>query len=454
MMAASADGRGSREGRRASGGHRDARLSPTSDDHRDARLSPTWKGAILAAAILTPLGSTMIAVAVPAIARDLQRDPAALTSWLVLGYLAVGIAGQLAGGRLGDRTGHERALAGGLVAAGAGALLAASGASLAPLVAGRLLMAAGAAVTIPAAMALLRNGTPAARRGRVFATFSAAMGLAASVGPWLGGELVTRWGWRAVFLGVLPMIAAALPAIAPRALRARGTARAAMAPAPWIDLRPFRRAPFAGGALVAALHNLAQYALLFLVPVEIERRTAGGAAASGRVLLAMLLGGVVCAPLGARAAERFGARATVFAGSALGVAGYLLLPALAAFTDPLQLVPGLALLGIGLGLCTGPAQAAALDAAAREHAGAAAGLLATTRYVGGMLGIALLAVPLPGTAHWPLAGLLAVAASCGAALLLPGTQRRSSAHEGVHAPLNLAHQPAGRPPVTRHSTGR
>ena len=74
----------------------------------------------------------------------------------------------------------------------------------------RILMASGGAATVPATMAILRNQTAADRRARIFGLFGACMGLAAAIGPLVGGELTQRFGWRAVFAANLPVIAVSL----------------------------------------------------------------------------------------------------------------------------------------------------------------------------------------------------------------------------------------------------
>ena len=75
-------------------------------------------GAALLAASLMPLNSTMIAVALPDIAREFGRSPGTVTQALVASYLVAAIVLQSPGGKLGDRLGHWRVLALGQVAGG------------------------------------------------------------------------------------------------------------------------------------------------------------------------------------------------------------------------------------------------------------------------------------------------------------------------------------------------
>ena len=165
---------------------------------------------MLLAASLAPLGSTMIAVALPSIGRDIGAEVSDLTPWLVSSYLIASIALQSPGGKLGDLIGHGRAIVVGLSLVALGGVLGSFGSDAHVLGAARILMASGGAATVPATMAILRNQTAPARRARVFGLFGACMGLAAAIGPLVGGELTERFGWRAVFAANLPVVAVAL----------------------------------------------------------------------------------------------------------------------------------------------------------------------------------------------------------------------------------------------------
>jgi MFS family permease len=167
---------------------------------------PALAGMMLAAS-LAPLGSTMMAVAVPAIASDLGRGDTEITQWLVAGYLITNIALQSPGGKLGDLISHTRALLLGLALVAAGSVIGYALAELPALVVARVLMAAGGAATVPAAMAILRNSMPHEKRARAFGFFGACMGIAAAVGPLVGGALMRWLDWRAVFAANLPVIA-------------------------------------------------------------------------------------------------------------------------------------------------------------------------------------------------------------------------------------------------------
>jgi MFS family permease len=430
------------------------------------------------AAALAPLGSTMIAVALPTISLELGVPGGVLTQWLVASYLIAGIAAMSPCGKIGDIVGHRRALIVGLTIIAVGSSLGFLVATLPGLAAARIAMAVGGAMVMPAAMAVLRNSVPEERRPRTFGFMGAMMGTAAAIGPLVGGELTASFGWRAVFVANLPVVLVAFalirlagPAAAPApesaarhlrfdiegsvllavalillvmASRMKGAWWAVVAglvllaafalwergaAAPVLDLRLFLNREFAAGSAVVGLQNLAMYALLFQVPIFFEQVRGLHAGTIGRVVIGMMAAMVACAPLGGRLAERFGARVIAVLGCLVSLAGVLLLADFSRLVSPRDALAGLILVGVGLGLATSPAQSAAMTAAHRSQAGMAGGALSTSRYLGGVVGISVLGVLLASSggvashraaALWYAVGLVA---ATGAALLLPAKRR-------------------------------
>lgn len=387
---------------------------------------------------LVPLNSTMLAVAIPSIGLDVGEAPAALTQWLVTSYLLVGIALQSPAGKLGDAIGHGRALSLGQLVFAAGALTGSVGRSLALLVLARCLMAAGGAIMVPSAMALARTRLPPSQRARAFGIFGAVMGLAAAIGPLLGGELCARLGWPALFVVNAPpvllaaivrgragaekrsplhvdvlgsvLLATGLGTIVvgtrvPGFVLPAGALGIALvtlfvfwerrAPHPVVDLSLFGRRAYAAGVAIAALQNLAMYALLFELPIVLTRVTGATSATIGRTLLGMTLAMVVGSLSGGRAASALGPRASALLGGSIACAGAGLLVVLPLRSATDQL-PALVCLGLGIGLSTPAAQASSLGAVPPEQSGMAAGVAASGRYVGGAAGIAIVGALLAG----------------------------------------------------------
>jgi MFS family permease len=406
-------------------------------------LTPREIAALVLSIALVPLNSTMLAVAIPTIAKELSVASEALTQGLVASYLLVGIVLQSPGGKLGDGIGHGRALGLGQLVFAAGAIAGFAARSMLLLELSRGLMAAGGAVMVPSAFALVRSRVPEKAQARAFGAFGAVMGLAAAVGPLVGGEIVARLGWPFLFVvNAPPVLVAALLARSsvkeprramPRfdllgsALLAVGLVLAmlglrAQRPAlvgagvvvlllffgwerraanPVIDPMLFKTRAFAAGVSVVGLQNLAMYALLFELPLVLTRAFGGDARTSGRTLLALTLAMVAGSLSGSRLVTRFGARGASLVGSIVALAGMVYVgwqtPAGAS-----DLVPGLVLVGVGIGLSTPAVQTAAMAAVERAKSGMAAGVSSTARYLGGVIGVGVVSTLTSGAAE-PLA---------------------------------------------------
>lgn len=391
--------------------------------------------AALLTASLMPLNSTMIAVAVPAIGRQFHESPDRVTQALVATYLIAAIALQSPGGKLGDRVGHWRVFAAGQAAITAGAVLGFLAPNLVLLACCRVLMAAGGAVAVPATVALLRLELPPERRGRAFGTFGATMALAAALGPVVGGVLVDAFGWRAVFVANVPvlavsaLLAASVPHPASQTRRTRfdgtgsvlltvglalvvlaaqgaGLATVALlvigiavlvgfaawerrAQDPVIAFDLFASVPFAAGTVLIAVQNLVMYALLFEVPLLLEQLFGLDARRTGETLIFLMAAMVLTSLVAGRLTDRFGPRVLAVSGS-LGCLAAVALLARSGMSSADAVRWPLALLGVGLGLSGPAAQTASLSAVDGERSGMAAGVSSTMRYLGGVAGIAVL----------------------------------------------------------------
>ena len=167
---------------------------------------------VVLGAILAPLNSTMLAVALPGVIAEFGAD-VATAGWLMTAYLLALAVVQPVAGKLGDRFGRRGFMLGGLAVFGLASLGAAMAPSLPVLIAMRTAQAVAGAVVFPNGAGLLRQVIPAERRGRAFGTMGALLSLAAALGPPLGGVIVTLGGWRAIFLVNLPVILAALAVV-------------------------------------------------------------------------------------------------------------------------------------------------------------------------------------------------------------------------------------------------
>ncbi|SDZ19926.1 Predicted arabinose efflux permease, MFS family [Jannaschia faecimaris] len=412
------------------------------------RLSAASTAALLIASAQAPLGSTLIAVALPSIGLGIGADIVLITGLLVTGYLVVNVVCQGPAGKISDLVGHSRVLWTGIGLYVIGAVCGLLAQDVSLLFVSRCAMAAAGALVVPATLALLRLHVPQEGRGRIFGLYGATMGIAAAGGPALGGEIVSLFGWRAVFLANLPFLALSscllylfpLPASripAQRSIRGliktldfagmgllalslaflilasklNGGALAVVllasaiagvsfvvweskVTAPVFDPRLFSLPAFTAGTMMIALQNFAMYGLLFQLPQYFSVFRGTEPREIGYMLFVMMVGMVVAAPVGGQLTDRIGARRTAFLGSLLLLSGVVQLWHLASFDIPTDAVVALLMFGLGIGLCNAPAQAASMGAVEPRQAGMAAGVSSTMRYLGGILSILALGMVL------------------------------------------------------------
>lgn len=390
-----------------------------------ASSAPSDKAVLAAVALsgtLLPLNSTMLAVALPDIASGTGGGVAA-SSWLVTSYVvAMATLGPFAG-RLGDRLGRRRVLLWGLLAFAFASAAAGLAPSLELLVAARLGQAIAGSLVFPNAIALLRDALPAGRRAAGFGLLGSAVGVAAAIGPPLGGVLVGAFGWRAIFLVNVPVVAAAvvlslraLPGAA--AVSAAGRASSAAARRRWDWAQPLRTPVFGAATAAVGLSNLAMYGTLLAVPVVLAGRPGWSAADAGFALAMLSVAMIAVAPIGGRLADRRGHRLPAAGGLSLLTVAAATLAVMGAEPAAFGLAGALLLAGVGLGLANAALQTAAIEAVDQRHAGVAAGLFSTGRYAGAIVSALLLAALLGGGAAHAGAFFAVTAVAAGASALL------------------------------------
>jgi DHA2 family methylenomycin A resistance protein-like MFS transporter len=431
------------------------------------------------------LDTTIVNVALPALRQDLGASVSGL-QWVVDGYLLMLAALLLSGGVLADRVGARRVFQLGLGLF----VLASVGCGLAPstvvLVIARLVQGVGAALAVPASLALLRAAYPEpAARARAIGMWGGIAGVAAAAGPILGGVLVTAASWRLVFFvnvpigllamaltarqvpapdprprgldpaaqvtGVLALAALTLALIegghvgfSPLVIAAAVVFVAAVAgfvvierrvPAPMLPLDLFGNAPFAGGNAVGLLINLGFYGELFVINLYFQQILGYSALVAGLALLPQMGMAAVGSLLSGRFTARAGSpRPTMLIGLLVGCAGLLGLTIAGTHTPyPLLIVP-LVAAGFGMSFTMPAATTAVVEGAPAERAGLAAGAINASRQVGGVIGVALLGALVSGSATFipglRIALIVSGAAFLSGAVLTAVTVRRHPAAAG------------------------
>ena len=169
-------------------------------------------GALVTACLalfLIAVNTTAINTAVSAIADDLTLSSTTL-GWALNAYLLAVAAFVVLGGQLGDVLGRKRIFVIGIAVYTLAAVVVASSGSAAQLIGGRAMQGAGAAILMPATMAILHDAFPKEEQGRVLGIWGAVGGVAFAVGPLIGGFFTDALSWRWVWWSNVPVAIVAL----------------------------------------------------------------------------------------------------------------------------------------------------------------------------------------------------------------------------------------------------
>ena len=394
-------------------------------------------------AVLAPLNSTMVAVALPEIRHEFSLSHGAV-GWLISGYLIAMAVAQPIGGRLGDQVGRVRVYRGGLLAFLVFSIATAFAPNFLLLVALRIAQAVAGAVLIPNGLALLRTHAPPGQLGRLNGINGAVLSFAAAAGPLVGAATLAVGSWRWLFplsvpfvllalvllrqLEVQPeerpprtpidwpgttMFVALLAAVTLQLGALRGAAGGLESTVRWLvvaavaaafvwrqrattspaaEWRLFKVRSFAAATAYILLTNLTMYTTLLMIPFFVREVQGKSTGVAGLLLGAMSVLVAITAPFGGWLSDAWGRRPAALAGGVLMLIGAaVLLAGLSRTVSAGYLAACLAVLGLGLGLGAGAANTAAVESAPRSLAGSAAGTSSMMRYVGSILGAGILA---------------------------------------------------------------
>jgi EmrB/QacA subfamily drug resistance transporter len=408
---------------------------------------------LLAATFMTSLDIFIVNVAIPAVQSDLRAGSAAI-QWVVAGFGLAVATGLITAGRLGDIFGRRRMFTVGLALFTVTSAACGFAPTAGTLVAARVLQGLSAALMSPQVLAILQTGWTGKAQARAFSMYGLTMGVGAVFGQLIGGLLIKAdvlgLGWRACFLINLPVGLAALAAV-PRALAESRAPRrprldnpgVALSTAavvalvlpliqgrslgwpvwtwlclagsvvlfavfvahqrrlgaaggdPVLDTALFRQRGFAAGALAQLVFWTGQGSFFLILALYLQAGRGLDALASGVVFLAIGAGYLLTSTAAHRLAERLGRR-TVPAGALLMAAGlgalWAAVHASGTSGSLWELVPGLFLDGVGMGMVIAPLTHDALATVPAHLVGAASGAVATIQQVSGALGIALIGI--------------------------------------------------------------
>ena len=366
--------------------------------------------------------------------------------WTVMSYLLVISSLLLAYGRLGDMYGHRRIYLLGYLIFSGGSLLCGLAPSVLVLIIFRAVQAIGAGMLMAMGPAIVTDAVAPASRGKALSVTAVAVAVAATVGPVLGGFLTDTFGWRSIFLINLPIGLTGLwlanRTIAGRedgsAMRSRlqtfdyagaaltfGALIALLLPlslvekfgwhnpwlrgslllglvliggfvlweqraaAPMFDMALFRIRLFSMSNLAALFNYMAQFTIILLIPFYLQQLRGLTPEKAGLLYLPMPLTTLFIAPLSGILSDRVDSRYISSAGMAVMAGGMWQLSNLKADSAYIHLILGLITIGFGIGLFQTPNNSAIMGSVPGDKRGVAAGMLATMRNIGMVLGVAV-----------------------------------------------------------------
>ncbi len=415
---------------------------------------------VLAGTFMVVLDYFIVNVALPSIQSQLKASDSAL-EWVVAGFACTSAIFVITAGRLGDRFGRRRLFSLGLALFTlASAACGAAGTPL-ELVIARLVQGAAAALVMPNVLSIIGVLYAGPDRLRALSVYGTVMGLAAVSGQLIGGALIAAdpagLGWRSCFLINVPVGIAALlvaPRVIPESrqsdssrLDKLGTALATLAliavvlpllegrqhgwpvwtwlslaaaplllacfvlhqrrltranAGPLLDMALFRERSFSAGLLTQLCFWAGQGSFFVVLALYLQSGRGLKPLTAGLVFTILAVAYVATSMRAPTLTARYGRR-TIGVGAAVLATGHAFLLAAVAFVgvggSVGALVPGLLLVGGGMGLVLAPLASTVLQSLAPERAGSASGVMTTVQNVGNALGVALTGVIFFGALH-------------------------------------------------------
>lgn len=406
-----------------------------------AKLRDGFRLALVGLGISVVPLDTAVNIAFPDITGSFGL-PLAMIQWVIICYVLTHAGLMLAFGRVGDIWSHGSVFRAGLAWSVVAFLLCAAAPSFGWLLFFRFLQGISAGLIISCAPAIVTSLYPEPQRGRALGIFTLMFALGSAVGPLIGGTLVARWGWPAVFwfrapialtslllLRGLPQrqnpghgqrfdiagalllafgIAALLLAINALARLGQGNYLALVLIAaavaslaafvrwegriaqPIVQMALFRNRAFAAINLAAILMYLVTFSVLLIGPYFLVRYTALPLPLAGALLATGFVAMAAASPCAGWLIGRMPATRIAPLGALVTALGLFLIGSWRPDTPPEVMLIALALHGLGMGFFQVAYMEIVMGASPRAHRGVAGSLSMLTRTIGVVTGAAAL----------------------------------------------------------------
>lgn len=397
------------------------------------------------------LDGTVVNVAVRTIGEDLDASLGQL-QWVINGYLLALASLVLLGGALGDRLGRRRVYLAGMLLFLVGSIACAVAPTIEILIVTRVVQGVGGALLTPGALAIIQASYAPDDRGPAIGTWAGMSGIAAAIGPFVGGWLVDHGGWRWVFginvpfcVAVIALTVYAVPetrdhdatgrfdvAGAVLTVLALGAATWAFIPSadaplstviamggaaigsavafvvlehrrsrPMVPLGLFSSRVFSAANAMTLLVYGALGAVMFFLVLQLQVAAGWSALGAGLSGLPITIALMLLSSRAAGLSQRIGPRLPMSLGPIICAAGVVALLGVGSGTEWYGVAPGMVVFALGLALLVSPLTATVLAAAPERYAGVASGINNAVARSGSLLAVAALPplTGLSGTAY-------------------------------------------------------
>lgn len=392
-------------------------------------------------AFMAALDASIINIALPVMKHDFHTHMHVI-EWVSLAYILTLAALLVPFSRLSDMFGRRWMYTIGFSVFIVGSFLCGMTDSLGLLFTSRVLQAVGAAMLQANSVSIITAATPSFDRGKAIGIQASAQGIGLSLGPIIGGALMTLLSWRWIFyvnvpVGIIGTLLGIL--ILPEDIRKKVREKfdllgaIALAPTlvavifvlntglqkgwaspmvlvsyvvilvgmatfyftekkvafPMVDFSLFKIRTFSFGNTTVMLSFTVMYAVMFLAPFYLDNVQSESALTSGLYLTAIPVGMTIFTPISGAIADKLGPRIPLLAGMAIATIGSLLLAFTCLYYSVAGFIIGLFLVGVGMGVFTPPNNSQVMGCVNTNRLGITGGMLNMARTLGMGLGVTL-----------------------------------------------------------------